>query len=465
MPLNVYNLATVKTSPQRRARRPTVAVVTLGCTKNEVDSETMLGLLARSGWQPRRRVQGSDLVILNTCAFIRPAAEQSAETVSWLCDLRRRGDIGRLIVAGCLPQKYRDEDLLSSAPEVDSFIGTGAIDRITSVARALLRDRRTVLLPRPQDRQLGALPREAISSHHSRFIKISEGCSNRCAYCIIPQLRGSHRSRPIGSILAEVKALAASGPLCELNIIGQDTTLYGTDIYGAPRLPRLLQRISRLGLTRWIRVLYAHPAHVSEELIDALAVLPGLCHYIDIPMQHSSDRILRRMGRKVTRRGMERIVEKLRARIPGIAIRTTFIVGLPGETERDFEGLLDFVRRLRFERLGAFAYSPEDGTRAVGMSGQVPANVKDRRLRRLLSAQRTVSRRLNSRLVGKELEVLVDEARRDGRRHIAIARTEQHAPEVDGEVIVERCRASPGEFIRVRVTGALDYDLTAVRIP
>ncbi len=442
-----------------------MAVVTLGCTKNEVDSETMLGLLARSGWQPRQHVQGSDLVILNTCAFIRPAAEQSAETISWLCDLRRRGDIGRLIVAGCLPQKYREEDLLSSAPEVDSFIGTGAIDRIIPAARALLRDKRTVFLPGPQERRLRALPREAIGSPHSRFIKISEGCSNRCAYCLIPQLRGSHRSRPMGSILAEVKALAASGSLSELNIIGQDTTLYGTDIYGAPALPRLLRRISRLGLARWIRVLYAHPAHVSEELIDALAGLPGLCRYIDIPVQHSSDRILRRMGRKVTRHSMERLVEKLRAHVPGIAIRTAFIVGLPGETERDFDGLLDFVRRMRFERLGAFTYSPEEGTRAVKMRGQVPEDVKDRRLRRLLSAQRTVSRRLNSRLVGKEMEVLVDESRRDGRRHIAIGRTEQHAPEVDGEVTVERCRARPGEFIRVRVTGALDYDLTATRIP
>ncbi len=296
----------MKHSPRHRGRIPAVAVVTMGCSKNEVDSETMLGLLSRRGWRVQDAIRDADLVILNTCAFIRAASEESAEVLAELVDLKRGGRIGHLIVAGCLPQKHRTEELLEAAPDVDFFIGVGDLERVAAAVEASLAGQRKSLLADPEARRLGLLPRMTFGPSHSRYVKISEGCSNGCAYCLIPRLRGPHRSRRMATILREIDALTPLGPIAEINLIGQDTSSYGQDLYGRARLPELLRRISAQGRAKWIRVLYAHPAHVTDELIGALADMPAVCRYIDLPMQHASDPVLKRMGRRTTRRRMER---------------------------------------------------------------------------------------------------------------------------------------------------------------
>jgi len=438
-----------------------IGIKSLGCPKNFVDTEVICGILRENGYQINGKIDNSDIVIINTCSFIRDAVEESIEEILNLVKLKKEGKIKHIIVTGCLPQRYKDDNLIQELPEVDAFLGTGDLLEIDKVIKNILQGEQSYKVsPKPNFLYNHNTPRTILTSQHYAYIKISEGCQNNCSYCLIPKLRGNHRSRKLEDIIEEVKMLSENQNLVEVILIGQDTTLYGIDLYGEYKLAELLKKLSLLKLNnlKWIRLLYTHPVHYNDELIEVVASYPKICSYLDLPLQHISDKILRRMNRPIEKSKVISLINKLRDRIPNLTLRTTFIVGFPGETDKDFEELLSFVKEFRFERLGAFIFSREEGTSAYDFPQQIPVRIKKERLKELMLTQQSISKEINSSYVGKEVEVLVDEIQ-SGIPKIVIGRTKGDAPEIDGKVVIKGDKAKVGKFIKVKVTEASEYDL------
>jgi ribosomal protein S12 methylthiotransferase len=421
---------------------------TLGCPKNRVDSEVMLGTLVQSGFRFEPDPAKAEIIVVNTCGFIGDAKEESVDAIVELAAQKRTGRCRKLVVAGCLVQRH-GEELAKELPEVDHFLGTGAYAEIAKVVRDAQAKR--LVLPDPDFVHTAESPRINSMPAHTAYLKISEGCDRTCAFCIIPQLRGPQRSRPIADVVEEASRLAAQGTV-ELSLVAQDLTAYGEDLPGRKvRLHDLLPRLCAVEGIRWIRLHYAYPRNFPDALIDVIAAEPKIVKYLDMPVQHSSERLLKEMRRGGSAKSMRALLAKLRRRIPGIALRTSLIVGLPGETAADFEELLAFVKEQRFERLGVFEFSPEEGTTAADMARQVPAKVKRSRFDRIMTAQKAISRRQQKELIGRRIEVLV-EGRAEETEHLLAGRHAQQAAEIDGI-------AWPGEIVTVEVTDAMDYDL------
>jgi ribosomal protein S12 methylthiotransferase len=427
---------------------------TLGCPKNRVDSEVMLGTLAEAGYRLVQDPAKADIVVVNTCGFIESAKVESVDAIVELAELKKTGRCKKLVVTGCLVQRHAKE-LARSLPEVDHFLGTGAyadVAKIVSDAQA-----KRLVVPDPDFVHSASTPRVSSLPSHTAYLKIAEGCDNACAFCIIPKLRGPQRSRPIEDVVAEAEGLARQGTI-ELSLVAQDLTAWGNDLAGRPRLHALLRALARVDGIRWIRCHYAYPRDVPDALLAAIADEPKIVKYLDLPLQHSSDRLLRAMKRGRDSAFLRELVARMRRDVPGIALRTSLIVGLPGETEADFEDLLGFVEESRFERLGVFEFSPEEGTPAATMARQVPAAVKRARYERVMELQQGISRAHQRALIGRKLEVLV-EGRAEETEHLLAGRHAQQAPEIDGLTYVNDGVAYPGEIVTVEVTDASDYDL------
>lgn len=435
-----------------------IHVISLGCPKNRVDSEAMIGQLAAHGYRLTHDPRRADVVVVNTCGFLQASVDEALAEIAALALLKQRRDF-RLVVAGCLVQRM-GKRLRLEFPVVDALVGVHSCDRLL----AAVDGNRGIVKRSPTDFGGDYYGRRVLTTGPGwAYLRIADGCDNRCGYCLIPSIRGRFRSRPVGELVAEARSLAARG-VRELVLIAQDTTDYGVDLGGRRLLPRLLRRLDAVDGIEWIRVLYTHPAHLDDRTVAAIAGLPTVVKYLDVPLQHVSDRILKAQGRRINGAGTRALIAKLRQRITGVTLRTTLITGLPGETDAEFEELLEFVRDARFEKLGAFAYSPEPGTRAARMGGQVPARVARERLDELMRLQRGISAAAGRGRIGTTCRVLVDAAgeagtpRRPGYR--STGRSAAEAPEVDGTVHVKSRRAlSTGRFIRVRIDRAWDYDV------
>jgi ribosomal protein S12 methylthiotransferase len=434
-----------------------VHLLTLGCPKNLADSELMLGVLAHSGFELTTDPESADVLVVNTCAFIEAAKKESLDAVMQAVDVKNRGAGRRVVVSGCMAQRYGAE-LRAELPEVDIFVGTGNFLELPELLRrSEAPENRPIpyagaahLVPRAD------LPRVRTGDFFSAYLKVSEGCNHKCAFCIIPKIRGPHESRPVDDIVTEARALVAGG-VREINLIAQDLTAYGRDLKPAASLARLLEQLDRIDGLRWIRLLYCYPNFVNHELLDAVASLPKVVKYIDMPLQHADDGVLRAMRRERSGAALSALLERIREKIPGVVIRTSFIVGFPGETEQAFERLANFVRREQFDRVGVFTYSREEKTAAGEMPGQVTELIKRRRRRTLMEQQAEIALRKNRALVGHELEVLV-EGELAGSATRMRGRTPVQAPEIDGMVIL-RGEARVGEFVRARIKNARTYDL------
>jgi ribosomal protein S12 methylthiotransferase len=431
-----------------------VFLISLGCDKNLVDSEVMLGLLQKDGHTVADDLEEADAAIVNTCCFIGDAKEESINTILELASRRTEGTLRRLVVAGCLAERYAD-DIRREIPEVDAIVGTSSYEDIVAaltVEGAYESRRPLSYLPQPET------PRAITAGNYVSYLKIAEGCDKCCTYCIIPKIRGPYRSFPMERLVAEAERLAAAGTR-ELILVAQETTIYGTDLYGEKKLAELLHRLCRIEDLARIRVMYAYPEEIDETLIEAIASEPKVCRYLDMPIQHASDDILRRMGRRTTCEDIEATVAKLRRRIPGIVLRTTLITGFPGETEEDFAKLESFVRKMRFERLGCFPYSKEEGTDAAKMKGQIPKRIRERRKNVIMKLQRTICSDYSESLVGRTLPVLVDGYLPE--EEVFTGRTEGDAPTIDGAVFFEGPQSlMSGDVVSVRITSAREYDLT-----
>jgi ribosomal protein S12 methylthiotransferase len=448
--------------------KPKVGMISLGCAKNLVDAEIMLGNVLKRGLEITSSADDADVLVVNTCAFIDSAKEESIDAILSAHQARglnkRPGQ--KLIVSGCMSQRFARE-LREEMPEVDAFIGLDQIKELGAIVERVLANDDVDLgfaETRPTYIPDYDTPRFRLTPAHSAYVKIAEGCNHPCSFCVIPQMRGKHRSRTMDSVIVEIRRLAAEG-VREFNLISQDTTFYGMDLWAdkagprqpvdssrGPTLSRLLREIQEIDGDFWVRLLYTHPAHWSDELIETIAVCDKVARYIDIPLQHIHESMLRRMRRETSRAHIEDLIERLRAGIPGLAIRTTFIVGFPGETEKQFESLLEFIGRVRFERLGIFKYSREDGSRAAKLPGQIPAKIKNERYRVAMSIQQEIAHEMAREKVGRELKLLVDQP--------LIARSEADAPDVDARVIFSK-PAPVGEFVIRRITGARGYDSLA----
>jgi ribosomal protein S12 methylthiotransferase len=436
-----------------------VGMVSLGCPKNLVDGEVMLGSLQAAGYRVTADADAADILIVNTCAFIREAKEESVDAILEMAARKRGGRCRALVVAGCLPQRYRGE-LLPLLPEVDAFVGTGEYAGIAEVCAEVLRG-----TGRRDWAQSGTvlhhdlMPRLRSTPPHFAYVKISEGCDHRCTFCAIPGIRGRHASRSAASVVAEVRRLAAEG-VREVSLVAQDSTAYGRDRGEREGLADLLRALAAVEGIEWIRVHYAYPASVTPGLIRAMAEEPRVCRYLDIPLQHLDDAMLRSMGRGGTGEGIRRLLARFREAIPDLTIRTSFIVGFPGETEARFETLLRGVEALQFDRVGVFAYSPEEGTEAEGLGGQVPRRVALARRRRLLAVAERVAQARGRRLVGTAQRILVDGPSPDSPL-VMQGRTAAHAYEVDGAVFLSGGPVRPGTFVRGRIAAARGHDLVA----
>lgn len=430
-----------------------VYFVSLGCDKNLVDSEVMLGILQREGHTLAEDPVDADAAVVNTCCFISDAKEESIETVLTLARERTEGKLRRLVVAGCLAQRYAAE-IREMIPEVDAIVGTASYEDIAEA----LREKGNYESLRPLDYLPQAQERAVTAGNYVSYLKIAEGCDKRCTYCVIPYIRGPYRSFPMERLVAEAEKLVAAGTR-ELILVAQETTRYGIDLYGGKKLAELISRLCRIEELSWIRIEYCYPEEIDDALIQVIAAEPKVCKYLDMPIQHASDEILRRMGRRTTRADIEAIVHKLRREIPGIVLRTTLIAGFPGETEEDFAELLSFVGRMRFERLGCFAYSKEEGTPAAAMKGQVPARVKNRRKNAVMKLQKDICSAYSESLVGRTLPVLVDGYLPD--EDVFTGRTGGDAPTIDGAVFFDGPMSlMSGDIVPVTITGAREYDLT-----
>ena len=435
----------------------------LGCDKNLVDSEKMLGLLSRAGFSFTDSEAEADVIIVNTCAFIGDAKEESIQEILRLAKYKEEGSCRALIAAGCLAERYKDE-ILTELPELDAVVGTSSWDGIVGIAEKTLKDRAAgrndaaslfeniARLPEAGD------ARVLTTGGHYAYLKIAEGCNKFCTYCAIPYCRGPYRSVPMEKLADEARRLAAEG-VRELILVAQETTLYGTDLYGEKRLPELIRKLAEIPDIRWIRLLYGYPEELTDEMIGLFAEEPKLCRYLDLPIQHASDRILKAMGRKTSRAEVTALIRRLRDAVPDIALRTTLMSGFPGETEEDHAENLSFVREMRFERLGVFAYSKEEGTAAAKFKNQVPKRLREKRRNEIMRLQQGIAFEKAGEMPGRVLDVMV-EGQVSGEDRVYVGRTYQDAPDVDGYIFFTSDEEYlSGDFVSVKVTGAKGYDL------
>jgi len=466
----------MKTKGNGVARKPKVGMISLGCAKNLVDAEIMLGSVLQRGMEITSRPEDADVLVVNTCAFIDSAKEESIEAI--LEAHQQRGLTGRpdqkLVVSGCMSQRFAKE-LRHEMPEVDAFVGLDQIAQLGAIVEDVLAKRPALngeddeidpafANTRPKYIPDYDTPRFRLTPVHFAYVKIAEGCNHPCSFCVIPQMRGKHRSRTPESVLAEIRGLVNES-VREINLISQDTTYYGMDLWSrkagprqpvdstrGPTLAALLREIQEIEGEFWVRLLYTHPAHWSDELIETIAQCDKVARYVDIPLQHIDDSMLGRMRRETSRAHIENLIHRLRTGVPGVTLRTTFIVGFPGETDGEFTSLLDFIRRIRFERLGIFKYSQEEDSRAAKMPRQIPAKIKNARYRAAMLLQQQIAHEIACETVGRDLKLLVDQPH--------IARSEGDAPDVDARVVLSEA-ARVGEFIRRRISGSRGYDLLA----
>lgn len=432
-------------------------IISLGCSKNQVDSEYLLGRLLENEYSVTDEPAEAGVILINTCAFIQPAVEESIETILEAAEYKKSGQAWALVVAGCLPQRYAD-DLHESLPEVDLFCGTGEIDLLPELLEGLSEtpvDKSRKLL-RPGFIPEGRNPRARAAPFYRAYLKIAEGCSNVCSYCLIPRLRGPFASIALDNLLDEAKILVEAG-VKELILVAQDTTAYGRDLHPPASLAVLLTRLADISNLEWLRVMYAYPTGLTDELLEVMAGEPKVCDYLDLPLQHSSPRVLEKMGRGRDMNPAE-LIRRLRVKIPGLTLRTTLMVGYPGETESDFDHLLDFVKKTRFDHLGVFKFSPEDGTLAAKSPDQIPRKIKENRRRKIMTLQKRISRELNQEKVGRHLQVII-EGPHPETDLLLVGRTMAQAPEVDGLIIITKGSAQAGEIVPVLITEAHDYDL------
>lgn len=442
------------------SRKQKFSIVSLGCARNLVDSEVMAGLLQQNHYDMVHEPEDADVVLVNTCGFIDAAKAESIDTIIEISRLKEEGKIKKLVVAGCLAQRYPQE-LGKELPEVDLFIGTGEVPKIVEILQRQEADaNRRQFVGIPQYLYDHATPRVRVTPSYTAFLKVSEGCDHKCAFCIIPQLRGPHRSRSIDSVVNET-ALLSHGGVKEINLIAQDLTAYGRDRKDGTTLLGLLKKMIEVPEVVWIRLLYAYPNFLDEPLLKVIRESEKICKYIDIPFQHISRRLLQRMRRGKSGSAVRETVEKLRDAIPALTLRTSLIVGFPGETDEDFETLLDFVEETQFDRLGVFKYSVEEGTAAADMDGKVSEEEKERRWQEVMDLQATISQKKNKALIGTIDRVMIENIDLDSGK--LAGRTQAHAPEVDGVVFTDGSEASsppkPGDIVDVKITDALEYDL------
>ncbi|GBF32689.1 ribosomal protein S12p [Desulfocucumis palustris] len=434
-----------------------VGIISLGCSKNLVDTEIMLGLLNRAGYEITGAQDNADVIIVNTCGFITPAKEEAINTIFETARLKETSGLKALLVAGCLSQRY-GKILLDEMPEVDGILGTGAVPDIAGLVELALQGERFCRVASPAYAHTPDMPRILTTPPYSAYLKIADGCSNRCSYCAIPNIRGDYRSRPLEAVISEAESLLEQG-VREIVLVAQDTTAYGMDIYGRRKLAGLVRELAVLGVP-WIRLMYCYPTGFTGELIKVMADNRNICRYVDMPLQHASPRMLKLMNRRGSPEEIKELIAELRRAMPGIALRSTFMVGFPGETGEDFEELISFMKEVRFERAGVFKYSREEGTPAGDMSGQVPARVKEERYHRAMKLQQEISLEQNSALVGKVINVLVEEEP-SGRSNLYRGRSEMDAPDIDGLVLFTAVKSAPrpGDLVKVRVNKAYEYDL------
>lgn len=433
-----------------------VLFVSLGCDKNLVDTEVMLGLLAAKGHQMIDDETQADVIVINTCCFINDAKEESIQTILEMAELKKEGRLKALIVTGCLAQRYKNE-IIEEIPEVDAVLGTTSYDKITEAIDEALKGHVTIEM---QD--IDALPevdtkRLVTTGGYFAYLKIAEGCDKHCTYCIIPKIRGNFRSVPMEKLIREAQELADQG-VKELILVAQETTLYGKDLYGEKALPKLLKELCKISGIQWIRILYCYPEEITDELIQVMKEEKKICHYLDLPIQHASNEILKRMGRRTSKEQLIEIIGKLRKEIPDIALRTTLITGFPGETKEQHEELMDFVDEMEFDRLGVFTYSPEEDTPAATMDGQIEESVKEDRQAELMELQQDIAFDLAEDMIGREVLVMIEGKVADENAYVG--RTYKDAPNVDGLIFVNTDEElMSGDFAKVKVTGALEYDL------
>ena len=433
-----------------------VGLISLGCPKTLVDSEVMLGLLKKEGYVLSDSVTEADVAIVNTCAFIQDAKMESIETILQVSELKKQGKLKTVIVAGCLAKRYREE-LVKGMPEVDGFVGVGQFHRISEVVEQSLRGERPYMVGGHSFLLSEETPRVRLTPGHTAYLKISEGCSNKCSFCIIPKIRGPHQSRPFESVLKEAEILLSEG-VKEINLVGQDSTHYGMDVYKRLRLAELLRALAKIPGKFWLRLIYAFPAHLEFEVIEAIAQEPRICKYLDMPIQHIDDGMLQRMRRDISEQELRNLLDRIRAQAPEVAVRSTLIVGAPGETDEAYQKLVRFVEEYQFDRLGVFMYSQEEGTRAAEDPDQIPARIKRQRFEHLMKLQQRISQEKNEKLLGKTLEILLDEPGEGPDQFLG--RTQADAPEVDGLMYVKLSGShQAGDFVEARVTDTLEYDL------
>lgn len=431
-----------------------VGVVSLGCAKNRVDTELMLGILERGGFELTANEADADVLIVNTCGFIEPAKQESIDTLLSLAEYKQKGRLKLLVATGCLIQRY-EKDLFDALPEVDLLLGVNQYERLPQALNEALGGKRSAYCA--DDYHILSGERVLTTPPYMAYVRIADGCDNRCAYCAIPLIRGGFRSRPMEDVLAEIRELAAKG-VREFVLVAQDTSRFGTDTQGRSLLPELMEKAASIEGVEWLRVLYCYPDEVDERLLNTMAAHPNICRYIDLPLQHADPELLRRMNRRGDIGATRVFLQK--ARDMGFTLRTTMIVGFPGETDAQFERLLDFVRDVRFDRLGAFSFSPEDDTAAAAMPDQVPEETKQKRLDALMTLQQEISLERNRLRIGQVERALVESVRGDG---TAVARTAAEAPDSDGVLTIRNGEnLKPGDFVKVRITGAEPYDLTGV---
>ena len=433
-----------------------ILFISLGCDKNLVDTEVMLGLLASRGYQMTDDETAADIIVINTCCFIHDAKEESIQNILEMAEYKKEGSLKALVVTGCLAERYRQE-ILDEIPEVDAVLGTTSYDKILEAVDGALKGQHSVTIS-----DINGIPevetnRLVTTGGHFAYLKIAEGCDKHCTYCIIPKIRGNFRSVPMEKLLKEAQYLAEQG-VKELILVAQETTLYGKDIYGEKSLHLLLKELCRVQGIRWIRVLYCYPEEITDELIQVMKEEEKICHYLDLPIQHANDEILRRMGRKTSKQELTDIICKLRSEIPDICLRTTLITGFPGETKEQHEELMEFVDEMEFDRLGVFTYSPEEDTPAALMTDQIDDEVKEERQADLMELQQEIAFDNAERMVGREVLVMIEGKVADENAYVG--RTYRDAPNVDGLIFVNtEEELMSGDFARVNVSGAVDYDL------
>ena len=433
-----------------------IMFVSLGCDKNLVDTENMLGILKDKGFEFTDDEMQADVIAVNTCCFIHDAKQESINTILEMAEHKKDAVCKALIVTGCLAHRYKDE-ITKEIPEVDALIGTSSYDKIAEVVLSVLEGKGYSCVEDADRLPVVKNHRIITTGGYYEYLKIAEGCDKHCTYCIIPAVRGNFRSFEMEYLLEQARYLADNGTK-ELILVAQETTVYGTDIYGKKALPELLRKLCRIDGLEWIRILYCYPEEITDELIQVIKEEPKICKYLDMPIQHSSDNILKRMGRRTTRQELVDVITKLRNNIPDIALRTTLITGFPGETEEDIDDLLDFVDTMEFDRLGVFTYSPEEGTPAASMTDQVPENIKEERRNRIMELQQEVSLDKSADMVGRVIPVMVEGKITDDDAYVG--RSYKDAPNVDGYVFINtNAQLMSGQIVNVSITGSMEYDL------